>query len=68
MGPNCWNFLGNSLSSRGCPELRGCLGLFNSGIFELNHVFIGKRSGMGRTIGPKTWDRIVEFLDHEGSP
>ena len=21
---------------------------------------------MGRMFGPKTWDRIVEFLDHEG--
>ena len=38
MGPNCWNFLGNSLTIRDCPELRGCLGLFNSGIFSLNHV------------------------------
>ena len=23
----------------------------------------GKRPGMGRRIGPKTWDRIVEFLE-----
>ena len=23
----------------------------------------GKRPGMGRWIGPKTWDRIVEFLE-----
>ena len=23
----------------------------------------GKRAGMGRRIGPQTWDRIVEFLE-----
>ena len=38
--------------------------VFNSKNFSLNHVFIGKRPGMGCLISPKTWDRIVEmFLD-----
>ena len=32
-------------------------------IYDLNHVLIGKRPGMGRMIGPKSWDRSVEFLE-----
>ena len=32
--------------------------------FVINYVLVGKRSGMGRLIGPKTWDRIdTRFLE-----
>ena len=64
MGPNCWNFLGNSLTIRDCPELRGCLGLFNSGIFSLNHVLdvnkcrewvVGRFQNMGSNYGKYFW-------------
>ena len=39
--------------SRDCPEKSvGCLGVN----VALNHEFVWKRPGMGRLIGPKTWD------------
>ena len=32
--------------------------------FVINYVLVGKRLGVGRLIGPKTWDRIdTRFLE-----
>ena len=59
MGPNLWKLFGFFLDSRDCPEKSvGCLGVN----VALNHVFILQRPGMGRLIGPKTWDRSVRIF------
>ena len=64
MGPTCGIYLRFSLLAVTAKKFRGLFGCSKSKNFALNHVFIGKRSGMGCLIGPKTWDRIVElFLD-----
>ena len=64
IGPKTWDRnIGISLRfffiGRDCPEISGLFGCFKFIKFALNHVLIGKRPGMGRLIGPKTWDRIV---------
>ena len=38
MGPNCWNFLGNSLSSRAAQKISGLFGCFQFTKIALNHA------------------------------
>ena len=41
--------------------------VLNSGNFALKCMYLyGKRPGMGRRIGPKTWDRIMEIFGDFG--
>ena len=50
-------------------KFRGLFRCFNSKIFTVNHVSVGLRPGMGRMIGSKIWDQIVEFFgDFMGCP
>ena len=57
-------FLGDFLTIRDYPEIRGCLGSFNSRIFGFKLCICMENAGNGLLIGPKTWDRIMEiFLD-----
>ena len=43
-------------------KFRGLFGCFNSKKLYFKSCINMKRPGMGRMIGPKTWDRIVEFF------
>ena len=43
-------------------KIRGCLGLLNSRIFTLNHVFMWKMPGMGCGSVPKHGTEIVRIF------
>ena len=56
-------FFGIFGETRDCPENKWAVRVLNSGNFALKCMYLyGKRPGIGRRIGPKTWDRIFEIV------
>ena len=53
---NCLGFFFIAVTAQ--KKISGMLGVN----VALNHVFILQRPGMGRLIGPKTWDRSVRIF------